>query len=797
MAHFRVGEAGSSTNFERYLDADRLRTQRMLPISEAEVSSHIFEQALRSSTEKYQAFLSSDVEMRQSYLNLGKIQSGKTANLMGTVAWATDTDIAAVVIFTGITGSLNDQTYQRVLRDLGGLTPSCVRSFLVPTERSPQCSALIEDVLLLASARQSEPFQPGPLPVLVAMKNRARIGAVRRVLDALAERLGPRSTVLVIDDEADQASQNSRSRTRAVAATYRSMAALRTIPMRNLWLSYTATPQALLLTDRFGALRPDFINIVPPRPGYFGLEAVMSSSFSDQRVVVSDVRTRARNLRVVPDSLIDAVYFFALGTWVRQQLPNVFYTGSPVPVASGDRLSSTQMLIHESGNTVDHDRMYRLVVDEWGRFTDLVESHVVGRSDSEDWELHVDRMSRCINQLDLTDSQVEQLAALFWSPEGQIGLLALLRDTRVLVVNADATSPTSDFPRPVNDDDYSAHPAWILIGGDILGRGITIPQLTVSYFLRISGTPNLDTVLQQLRFCGYRRDYQPWIRLFAPDVTFEDLEAMNLVETIVWNRATNWAEQDRNLKEQMPAIFYVAPAGARFNPTRLGVMDPNISDRRLNGEILFQSYDIFNPSYLRTNLQTIREWLSSWIDDSQPDDSEWLRLNEVPDEGIRDLLTMWVSSDQEMGSLEAVSELFNQDTGELGLSDAPRSTVIRRSILDRKLTVASRFNDFLDSVQTTRKARIRNERVTLGTWLDRYSTHRPISSQDRALLAVAHVGAGQRALHRGLPYDATTIIIEPILGLASSRQRDSVVAAGLGIAILSPGDRQIRTMGHR
>ena len=48
--------------------------------------------------------------------------------------------------------------------------------------------------------------------------------------------------------------------------------------------------------------------------------------------------------------------------------------------------------------------------------------------------------------------------------------------------------------------------AWVLIGGDILGRGLSIPHLVVTLFLRNPNEPLFDTSVQQMRFCGYRKD---------------------------------------------------------------------------------------------------------------------------------------------------------------------------------------------------------------------------------------------------------------------------------------------------
>ena len=797
FAHFLVGGEPRVGALETYLDEQLTRTSRNLPASQALNSFEIFQGSLTRAISRCNTFLANLNDRQRSILMLGKVQSGKTANLMGMLAWASDSEILVGVIFTGTTGSLNDQTYKRVLKDLGALPGEPIKTFVAPTARSTACRSMTEEIAALAMARLRFGPANNPLPVVVSMKNKARIGGISNILSAVAEAAGSSATFLCIDDEADQASQNSRAHSRELAATYSAMAGLRKLPMRNLWLSYTATPQAVLLTDRFGELRPDYVSLVPPRQGYFGLDGVTAESFRNQRNVVMDVRTRARNLRSVPESLINALYSFSFSAWVRHNSPDSFYANSNLQKPAEGRPASTQMLIHESGNVVDHERMYRLVKDEWDRLIDQIEAHLARREDSDDWGFHRDRMNACIGNFIDSGAPVQPLQNEFWSPSGQLALLELLQSTRLIVVNSDQSNPTANLDRPVDDSDYAGAAAWIIIGGDIMGRGITVPQLTTSYFLRLATSPNLDTVLQQLRFCGYRLDYLPWIQIYAPPVTFDDLNGMDVVERIVWNRAQRWDLEDRHLQLSMPAVFYVSPPGARFSPTRRGVQDPDIADRRVNGEVLFQAYDIFNPSDFRKNVAVLREWQTSW--ESAPDfkNDAWLRFDESTDNSVSELLTSWAGNEHETGSLEAVSELFTPEMAELGLSEIPRSIYVSRSLSSFHELVDGNVEQFLKRVNTTRSVKNHSTVQSWANWISHFNQHRGIPSGKRVSLAVAQVGAGQRSLRNKIDHIATTIIIEPILGLTETRNRGSAVALGVGMAILSPGNHQIRSIGHK
>lgn len=78
------------------------------------------------------------------------------------------------------------------------------------------------------------------------MKHAGRIDSVAELLNEL-ELIG--ITAIVIDDEADQASLNTRVRQDDISATYQSIQSLRDALWSHTYLQYTATPQALLLVS--------------------------------------------------------------------------------------------------------------------------------------------------------------------------------------------------------------------------------------------------------------------------------------------------------------------------------------------------------------------------------------------------------------------------------------------------------------------------------------------------------------------------------------------------------------------
>lgn len=781
--------------FAAYLAEDAEKSRRRLPGPEAEQAIQVFTQGLKNLTSRCSSFLTGQ-ERQVSHLVLGKVQSGKTAHLLGTLAWTADSNVLAAIVFTGITGSLNDQTQKRLKSDLEALPGSPVVVLMVPTISQ---GALFDDFKarlnsLVTARKANGPREP--LPVLVTMKNSARVNAARDAFKTVFGKLGTNETILAIDDEADQASQNAKARQRDVAATYKALSDIRDLQIRNIWLSYTATPQAVLLTEKMGKIRPDYLSIVPPRTGYFGLADATSKNFSNQRVVVSDWRTQARSLTSTPQSLIDAIWRFFFVAWVRKSFPNSFYSRSLIPVNSEHRMLSTQMLIHESSMKLDHTRMFRLVQDECNNLEDLVETIVDGTS-SMSIESHIfDGFKQVASLLDTAGAQASPLLEEFRSSEGQLRFLEILRDTKIMVINSDGSSPTAGELRPVDEDDYSKHSAWILIGGDILGRGITIPQLTVSYFLRSSKKPNFDTVLQQLRFCGYRQDYRDWLSIHAPQLSFDDLDYMNTVDATVWNRAVSWDKNQIKLSGTiMPRVFYAASKNARFDPTRISVRDPDLSDRTIEKGTILSLKDIFDPRDLRTNLATLRRWHDESGLEANSSDANWLRFDDIPASSLVRLLNSWSGSKEETGRMEAVSELFDPALGQLGLSDSPTVIYLSRLLTETWVSPDSLIARIGD-VEVTRSVSKGAEGSSWTEWLSKFNSSSFLSSKRRSRLSVPHIGGGQRKLRNLIDYDAVTFVIEPILGLGVTRNRSSIVSLGIGVAAMSPETFEIRTIGH-
>ena len=114
---FFVNSEVSKNCYNEYLFKQSEKTKTILPGQQAQSDSEKFEEGVFNLTSRLDTFLKS-TQKEIAFLALGKVQSGKTAHMLGAIAWASDSQVALATIFTGVTEALNAQTTARLTKDL-------------------------------------------------------------------------------------------------------------------------------------------------------------------------------------------------------------------------------------------------------------------------------------------------------------------------------------------------------------------------------------------------------------------------------------------------------------------------------------------------------------------------------------------------------------------------------------------------------------------------------------------------------------------------------------------------------
>ena len=295
-------------------------------------------------------------------LVIGYVQSGKTLSFTTVSALARDNGYRLVIAIAGSSTPLFRQSAERLDRDLGPMDfESGWKLVRSDNLSSRKITDAVKDVrsTLEDWGRHNVPKDEQRSILIVVMKNGTHL---KRVI-SLLEKLGPSLRdvpALVIDDEADQASLNTKVNRSAESATYSRMLEIRDLLPSHTYLQYTATPQGPLLIDIVDILSPHFARVLTPGSAYTGGKTFFNgegryvSPIPMDEVPPADVD----EFDGPPSSLLDVLAVFFVGVVVgREQVREARANGTDVV-----KTRSMMVTPHVSALTV-HKR-YKYWVDQ-------------------------------------------------------------------------------------------------------------------------------------------------------------------------------------------------------------------------------------------------------------------------------------------------------------------------------------------------------------------------------------------------------------------------------------------------
>ena len=483
-----------------------------------------------------------DGEWSRRGMVVGHVQSGKTANYTGLVCKAADAGYKLIIVIAGIHNNLRAQTQQRIeegfvgqksveqgSRERVGVGLADRNNTRFPvslTSRSSDFNKDFASQLALSLDQVNEPV------VLVIKKNVSTLAKLIEWLERHNTLGGSRVAdhpMLLIDDEADNASINTAKDPLRASRTNVLIRQLLRLFNKNCYVGYTATPFANVFIDpetetesEGRDLFPDHFIIGLRAPdSYVGGEAVFGEDPPDEL---------SHMLRFVTDheDLLPLVHkkdhpFDELIPSMEKSL-RTFLLARALRMLRGAHTAHCTMMVNVS-RFVDVQGRVRATIDTWltevqraVRFNaNLPEAqalaHPVLRA------LHDDFL-REFGHLEFGWSQVQAILNEAASPVHVVEVNQKNRDKL----------------------DYEAHRehglAVIAVGGMSLSRGLTLEGLLVTYFLRNSKM--YDTLMQMGRWFGYRPRYADLCRIWMTE------------------ESANWyahvAEATRELHEEFAAM---------------------------------------------------------------------------------------------------------------------------------------------------------------------------------------------------------------------------------------------------
>lgn len=498
-------------------------------------------------------------------LVVGYVQSGKTGNMTAVIAKAVDAGYNMVIVLAGLTEKLRLQTDQRLLDDIRNRNRESWRpystienDFQIPPEKSFEAHENIVHFIVLKKNTSERKDNPGEFT--------GPLGKLLKTIESTPPITRKRLKVLIIDDECDQASVNSANNdfdVTTINSCLRRM--LRYLPCVS-YIGYTATPFANVLINPYANdsaringeqlddLYPsDFITSLPRPIGYFGAKEIFGRQPADaenptieesgldvvREVPKSDAtmllpknaKERKSFSPSMPKTLEDSILYFLTACCVRHE--------------RGQSEQHMTMLIHTAAHTIMHERVASLVEDWLGLHRSNLKN-----PDSPIWQraltLYVNEMSAVEGSFPDTPAVSSKLLHRF--------LPRVLEKLEFPIENG-ISSDRVDY-------DKSAR-TYIVTGGSILARGLTLEGLTVSYFLR--GARQYDTLLQMGRWFGFRLNYGDLPRIWMAKPLKKNFHNLISVEEHVREDIKRYISQKSTPEElavSIPLIPGMAITGA-------------------------------------------------------------------------------------------------------------------------------------------------------------------------------------------------------------------------------------------
>ena len=458
---------------------------------------------------------------------MGHVQSGKTTNYTALICKAADAGYRIIILLTGLTNSLRAQTQQRLDETFIGrksiFHPSIpneglnilnyatkIRKPLFGTTRHQDFSRVIAQNYGVALASTNEPT------IFITKKHKGTLENLRDWIRDQNQGERVPEPLLLIDDEADNASINTSKdplRSTAINTVIREILQLFKC---SSYLGYTATPFANIFIDPDSdhemlgdELFPrNFIKSLDPPTNYIGAHRLFDEEGDLRNNMVKVITDHSQSLPLVqsvarkhkypisgiPPSLREAIRVFLLTVTIRHLM--------------GDGKKHCSMMI----NVSRFNDVQAKVEGEVYQYLQKVKNSVAvnARLPGIPSDPMIDKLQ--------ADFQREFADSVYSLDEIMFNLHRAISSVKVVTVNMRGGNLDYEHNRA-----NGLH--VIAIGGLALSRGLTLEGLTVSYIIRNASAS--DTLMQMARWFGYRSGYEHICRLYLPESSLDHYDQIH------------------------------------------------------------------------------------------------------------------------------------------------------------------------------------------------------------------------------------------------------------------------------
>jgi len=486
-----------------------------------EEKSNILDSSIKIIEKSVPPNFSHENKINNTGIIIGKIQSGKTLSFTSVIALAQDNDYTIVVVISGRTNLLLKQTKDRLKHDFSNQSKIKILNLKLDVNHQIK--------LLTKSLTNSEKKKLFIIPIL---KHQDHLKSISELFNTQEISLFlKKKTVLIIDDESDQASLNTFAKSNVKAnlksstkvnkesAIFSAIKLLRHSCPNHTYLQYTATPQANLLLDTLCILSPDWHVLLKPGANYTGGNEFFSQDLNLPKLYdvikkVGDYPPVTKHLKSPPQSYIDAIVEYLM----LSALMSGYIPGTNIISKKASMLIHPTHIVNETKNST------------------------VGIIKFEHWCHNI--ISQLESELDLAqqDSFIEIYKKLKteFSNTQYFTSFPLLDDVldvveEYIIDQVYISRVTGGMLDKEEGYPWGESPYHILLGGTLLDRGFTVENLIMTYMPRDtqSSTNQSDTIEQRCRFYGYRKKYLAFCRVYLNSSLIKDYQDYNEFENFL------------------------------------------------------------------------------------------------------------------------------------------------------------------------------------------------------------------------------------------------------------------------
>ena len=561
-------------------------------------------------------------------LVIGSVQSGKTSNYIALMNKAADSGYKVIILLTGTIEKLRQQTQMRVD---DGFIGSDSKALMLNKSTVSVGVGLIEQLPVSSLTTTAKDFgmgeaikidgQKGPV-VFVIKKNKAILQKLETWL-----RLHNKSPfsgkieapLLMIDDEADNASVNTAKGDDDPTVINQTIRNILELFSRSSYVGFTATPFANIFIkpkmndeDEIDDLFPrDFIYLLEQPSNYVGPSDMyredgqyhyMVRNNDDVAEVLPQNHKNGTNPGRLPNSLKEAIMVFFLANAIRD--------------IRGDINKHRSMLIHISRFIIVQNNVCELV-DEYIRNLKIqIQNYILADEKNQtistlkkifDKEFGISNVTK-LEKIPIPETWEEVKEVLYKS----------VAPIQTKVINS------GNAAKGLNYDEYPDGLRIIAVGGLSLARGLTLEGLMTSYFYR--NTKMYDTLMQMGRWFGYRDGYADICRLWTSSESAEWYAHIAVATEELRVEIKNMADQNKR-----PIEFGLKVRSSEDYPliitarNKMRTAELMEFKRSLNGRVVETPLLASDHRTQKSNNALIDDWLRS-IKDKFVEDKSYIHF---------------------------------------------------------------------------------------------------------------------------------------------------------------------------